>query len=86
MGVRLTSDEDVCALFDSVSGFAFGPTFDNSDDAQDFLDYLATYGSDPRSLSDAHMSAHYEAWTQRNRENNPPEPFDMSGATRGVER
>lgn len=54
MGVRLTSQEDVVALFDSVSGFAFGPTFPNEAEAQQFLAWAHDLSgcSDLRSLSD----------------------------------
>lgn len=53
MGIRITSQEKVAALFDSVSGFAFGPTFEDEFEAQDFLDwYLANGdGKDLRYMS-----------------------------------
>jgi hypothetical protein len=41
MGVRITEDEQKVALFDSVSGLAFGPVFDSSNDATYFLTWLA---------------------------------------------
>jgi len=44
MGLRFTSDEKVTALFDSVSGWAFGPTFDSPDAAQAFLDWCEMQG------------------------------------------
>jgi hypothetical protein len=37
MGVRITADEGVVALFDSTSGVAFGPVFDSAFDAELFL-------------------------------------------------
>lgn len=46
MGCRIISDpvDNVAAFYDSVSGIAFGPIFDNHVDAQeaaeDFLDWL----------------------------------------------
>lgn len=40
MGVHITADESKVALFDSVSGMAFGPVFNDSDEAQGFLDWL----------------------------------------------
>lgn len=39
MGLRLTADEGKTALFDSVSGWAFGPVFSDADQAEDFLRY-----------------------------------------------
>lgn len=41
MGIRTTSSENKVAIFDSVSGFAFGPTFDSASEADDFLDFAA---------------------------------------------
>lgn len=84
MGVRITTDEDKAALFDSVTGFAFGPTFDNSDDAQEFLAYLQSFGEDGRELTPVALASRYDAWLVV--EPLESEPFDMSGATRGAER
>jgi len=39
MGIRLTSEEGKTALYDSVSGFAFGPVFDTEVEAAEFADY-----------------------------------------------
>lgn len=36
MGVRTTSGEHKCAWFDSTSGIAFGPVFDDLDEADAF--------------------------------------------------
>lgn len=47
MGVRIAgrfSGEHEAALFDSVTGRAFGPVFDSHDQAEDFLAWLATNG------------------------------------------
>jgi hypothetical protein len=86
MGVRLSTDENVVALFDSVTGWAFGPTFPDSDEAQSFLDYLHSLGEDGRELSDADMSARHSLWRERRQQDDEPERFDMSGATRGADR
>ncbi len=43
MGIHITGDcedDKTAALYDSVSGFAFGPTFENNEQANDFLAYL----------------------------------------------
>ena len=50
MGVRLTSQEEVVALYDSVTGRAFGEVFDNEDDAEAFLEWLQPY--DARQIDD----------------------------------
>ena len=48
MGVRITTSEKVSALFDSVSGWAFGPTFETEDEAESFLNFTAS-GDDLRA-------------------------------------
>jgi hypothetical protein len=40
MGVSTTYAEEKVALIDTISGRAFGPYFDNSMEAEDFLDWL----------------------------------------------
>jgi len=40
MGVRITSQEDKVALFDSVTGHAFGPVFDSEWEAEEFTDWF----------------------------------------------
>lgn len=40
MGVKITSQENVVSVFDSVTGIAFGPVFDSEDYAQEFLDWV----------------------------------------------
>lgn len=51
MGVRITKDEGVVAIFDSVSGFAFGPTFADEYEAESFLAWLVQNdGRDARSI------------------------------------
>lgn len=37
MGIRLSSVHNKVAIFDSVSGFAFGPVFDTDQEADDFV-------------------------------------------------
>jgi hypothetical protein len=44
MGVRITSQENVSALFDSVSGVAFGPVFEDEFEAEEFLAWYAEQG------------------------------------------
>lgn len=63
MGVRITSDEDVCALFDSVSGWAFGPTFADSDEAESFLKFLQKNDADDaRALTQVELGDWHDKW------------------------
>ena len=39
MGVRFTDSENV-AMYDSVTGQAFGPVFADADEAEDFIEWL----------------------------------------------
>jgi hypothetical protein len=87
MSVRITSDEDKAALFDSVSGWAFGPVFDNSDEADDFLVFCESAElPDVRTMTENDLADAHEKWAADRMQANTPEPFDMSGATPGVER
>lgn len=69
MGVRITSTEGVTALFDSVSGFAFGPTMSDPDEAEAFLRFVEreSDGSDPRTMPEKELGElyarfHNEEW------------------------
>ena len=65
MGVRLLIDRDEsrAALYDSVSGFAFGPTFESPEQAEDFLEYVAGEdGRDPRVLPSPLLEELHAAW------------------------
>jgi hypothetical protein len=69
MGVRTTEGESVVALFDSVSGFAFGPTFGDADEAEAFVRFAEreTDGTDLRRMPDDELAAlasrfHVEEW------------------------
>jgi hypothetical protein len=39
MSVHITSQEDKVALFDSTTGHAFGPVFDNEWEAEEFVNW-----------------------------------------------
>lgn len=70
MGVRITGQEGRVALYDSVSGFAFGPTFEDEDEAQAFLEWWEANGDgrDLRALSDPELedtAATYAARPQK---------------------
>lgn len=66
MGVRLTTDEGVTALFDSVTGWAFGPTFAAPEDADAFLAFLHEKGEDGRELSGEVLRSRHAAWLALN--------------------
>ena len=63
MGVRTTWDESRVAIYDSVSGFAFGPTFADADDAVSYLDYLNDVTDlDPREQTDRQLEGFLSGW------------------------
>ncbi len=49
MSVRITTATEV-ALYDSVTGIAFGETFQSAEDAEAFLAWLPSF-EDPRTMS-----------------------------------
>lgn len=65
MGVRITGPRDEsAALYDSVTGIAFGPVFEDWLEAQAFLDWLKERGhEDARALSAATLVSEHDAWT-----------------------
>ncbi len=65
MGVRTTDGEGKVALFDSVSGFAFGPVFDTYEEAISFRDWVEERtGDDIRAASDRDLQQHYQVWSE----------------------
>lgn len=62
VGVRITDPTNV-ALYDSVSGFAFGPIFPSDLEAQEFLDWLPQ-GDDPRDMRDDKIDGLYRQWQE----------------------
>lgn len=63
MGIRITSQEDKSALFDSVSGWAFGPVFEDDIEAECFLSWTEEKGyPDLRSVSLAVLAEAYGMW------------------------
>ncbi len=57
------SDQEVAYLYDSVTGWAFGPQFESVEDALSFLRWLGEgKDSDPRGFTDAHLEARYVSW------------------------
>jgi hypothetical protein len=74
MGVRTIEGfkdgdrDDTCALmYDSVSGWAFGPTFKDADEVEDFLSFVAREadGKDPRSMDDPELQRLHNLWLNR---------------------
>jgi hypothetical protein len=65
MGTRVTSDEGKTALFDSVTGWAFGPTFDSPEAAASYLKYVQEVYGDPRTLRLETLEQAYGIWTAR---------------------
>jgi hypothetical protein len=65
MGVRIISNqsgdygEKGAVIFDSVSGWAFGPVFDDYDAAQAFLDWLP---DDARRYAGADLQRKHGDW------------------------
>lgn len=65
MGVRDTSTERKVAMFDSVTGFAFGPVFDTEADLEEFMEWWdETSNRDLRDLSDAELEEALAKWDQ----------------------
>lgn len=65
MGVRNTMTEGKVALFDSVTGVAFGPVFDTEEEAERFVAYVAEHveDGDVRSVQEADLMNLYDAFT-----------------------
>jgi hypothetical protein len=61
MAVHVT-DKDSVALFDSVTGIAFGEVFSDHDHAIAFLDYLHSIEEDARALSPADLERIRRGW------------------------
>ena len=51
MGIRNTANDEKIALFDSVTGLAFGPVFDTETECDEFLAWCEEHGvTDKQSL------------------------------------
>ena len=63
MSVRNTAVEGVSAMFDSTSGTAFGPIFDNADELDDFLEFAGEHEErDLRMLPSPELDALVLVW------------------------
>jgi hypothetical protein len=69
VAVDCTDDKHV-ALYDTVTGWAFGPTFDSADDAEHFRQYAEQAADcDVRLLTDGYLGELYDAWVLAERAN-----------------
>jgi len=68
MSVRLTSSDRRVALFDSVTGVAFGPTFADEDEAEAFLRWAAGRIAELRRASDADLVRLVATWRRERAE------------------
>lgn len=74
MGLQLTSVEGKTAMFDSVTGWAFGPAFDTEREANSFMEWLEVeHGlEDARIISPDRLHELYAEWTRV-----PPEQWPL---------
>lgn len=84
MGVRITTQYiEKVALYDSVSGFAFGPTFASEDEAEAFLAFARDHEKrDLRVLNDNELEALYSAWLNQDEinEGHPGDPMEYGSS------
>jgi hypothetical protein len=72
MGVRITTGSEA-VLYCSTTMWAFGPVFDDYDDAEAFLEWWkAKGGQDLRLLTDAELEHEHFEW--RKQKDRDPEP------------
>ena len=65
MSVRITDPANV-ALYDSVTGIAFGTVFRSDVDAADFLDWMDAHKmDDTRVFTSAQLAVFADDWTQQ---------------------
>lgn len=64
MGLRATAEEDGVWMVDSVTGWAFGPQFDDADAMDEFIAYCARIEEVPklRGLNDRMLKHLHERW------------------------
>lgn len=80
MGVRLTDGENV-ALYDSTTGWSFGPVFNGEEEAEHFLRWFRESGpmwakGDPRKLDPIELQNFIGLW---HKENHDPETGEWNG-------
>jgi hypothetical protein len=69
IGVETTAKENLVALFDSVTGFAFGPVFTRVEDAEDFMQFFKEEypGVDIRTFDTQYLVAFTTEWSNQRR-------------------
>ncbi len=66
MGVRIIEGKNHAALYDSVTGVAFGPVFEGLDAHDQAVHFLDTLPEDARSYSPAMLRGQHAAWAETN--------------------
>lgn len=64
MGVRILAAEGKTALYDSVSGTAFGPVFDDEHEAERFSAWVQQHHGDPRDIREDKLAQHHRDWLE----------------------
>lgn len=63
MGVRVIGGGDGACIYDSVTMWAFGPIFEDAEQAEEFLQWLPRQ-PDPRLYTDRELSGKYSDFLQ----------------------
>jgi len=68
MSIRITSDDHKVAMYDSVTGLAFGPVFDSATEASGFVDYVnEKYEEDARKIEPGTLAGMAEQYLELNK-------------------
>lgn len=62
MGCRVTTTEKKSAMFDSVTGTAFGPVFVSEEECEDFIQWCLEKWDDPRSVNLGQLERIHSDW------------------------
>ena len=71
MAIRIIEGTDYAVLYCSTSMWAFGPVFEDADQAREFLAFVP---GDPRLLSDTTLEGYYSQFLAREKEEEEPPP------------
>lgn len=58
------TEREMAVMFDSVTGWAFGPTFSSGEVCEAYMRWLASAGTDPRELTDAAQRRHHDEFRE----------------------
>jgi hypothetical protein len=84
MAVLFTASEKKVAMFDSVTGVAFGPVFDDESHAESFLRHVEeVYGGDIRRLDLQQLRVAVREWEDRLLTFEQAEAMGLDGTARG---